>query len=373
VSDTPQRDTPGTAEVAATPAGGRRRAVVIAVVVVIGLAAAVVGFAMGGSSDKAKTAAPAGAASGGSTATTAAPTTASTLPGIGTVQTAQGGGQGGCRATSTCTALKVRCPGVSVDATATVDIAPSPSAPNGVLVLLSGGGGTTWWGDGTTAGPAMLDTFAAQGLRTVLVRWQPGWLQAPKGELDGPAALACRPATIIDWVHTNVPPPPPSPGHPCGFCVTGNSGGASQVAYALGKYGLGQEIDLAVMTSGPPHASLAEGCTDTSGPLAFGPDANFIDASYGGGSHPCANHDASFVPRWQQDSADAGTAPKLSTHVVMMSGGGDGSSAVPHAKRFVSWLQSAGNDVQVIDIPGMSHDIAESDAGLQQLKALLLP
>jgi hypothetical protein len=87
-----------------------------------------------------------------------------------------------------------------------------------------------------------------------------GWATGP-APVTGPRALVCRYATLVHetWKHFYKP----AGKH---VCATGNSGGASAIAYALTQYGLGRagETDLtfsfADLSSGPPHSRVDQGC-----------------------------------------------------------------------------------------------------------------
>ena len=99
----------------------------------------------------------------------------------------------------------------------------------------------------------------------------------------GPAHLACRSASLIQWLHDTYYLPMGVSAAPlqCGFCLTGNSGGASQIAYSLAFYGLGDIVDAVVETGGPPHAALDKACLNDPG---FGYSERLdsvLDISYG--------------------------------------------------------------------------------------------
>src|SRR5205823_2378398 len=100
--------------------------------------------------------------------------------------------------------------------------------------------------------------FRKEGYMVVQTVWPSAWLAAPPGQQVGPARLGCRPATAIKYVHDVFYDPmhvQPQALH-CGFCVTGNSAGSSQIGYSIAFYGLANIIDAAVLSGGPPHAAL---------------------------------------------------------------------------------------------------------------------
>jgi hypothetical protein len=161
----------------------------------------------------------------------------------------------------------------------------------------------------------------------------------------------------------------------CGFCLSGNSGGASQVAYALSRYGLRGIVNGLFPTSGPPHAALAKGCLPSTAPAKYWyntGDAAIIDLSYGyrRGGGPCSRHDAAFVGHWNRDSVDSSSGqfyyPK--TRVEVIFGAQDPSVAVGHGRAYVSRLKKAHSPyVSVKVVGGMSHEITSAHTGLNVL------
>ena len=197
-----------------------------------------------------------GAAScGGSGSSPTAPTpvpatqTQTSLP-LPYGQATAGGGvpcpPGGAAGT-TCSGLVVACPSVP-GASATLGITrPAATALNrGTIVLTTGGDGTNFRDSPLT--PAMISTLVADGLVVVQVAWD------PPGIWGGPQArtLACRYATVAKWIYENV--------HTGGrselFAAQGTSGGAGQIAFGLGFYGVPDFLDLANLGGGPPQCPL---------------------------------------------------------------------------------------------------------------------
>ena len=175
------------------------------------------------------------------------------------------GGVGDCPAGYLCSNFKVTaCPNVSLDASGELaQASPTSGTPKGVAVFFSGGLGDTWWKTGVGIAADLLTRLHEQdGLVVVQVRWIDSWLKAASGEDAGSAHLACRPATVVKWVHDTIYAPlglTPALGQ-CGFCITGNSGGASQVSYALSNFGLDTILNAVIPTGGPPHAAQYKGC-----------------------------------------------------------------------------------------------------------------
>ena len=162
----------------------------------------------------------------------------------------------------------------------------------------------------------------------------------------------------------------------CGFCITGNSGGATQVSYALSHYGLDGILAAVVPSGGPPHAALAKGCLGSDPVYRFLPgSAGVIDSSYGAGrrgSGPCARGGAAFASRFQQDAVDTGGSDYVHprTRVVFLFGGRDETVGPAHGMDYLARLRSARSPrVSVKNIPGMPHAIAGSPEGLAVLRA----
>jgi len=268
------------------------------------------------------------------------------------------------------------CQGVSKPIEADLKVADrSATVPaRGVIALFSGGGGTSWWdAHGASAAQAVADLQAA-GFTVVQVKWASGWLASASGERAGPHALACRPATLIKWLYdTRYVPLGLNPGVGiCGFCVSGNSGGASQVSYALTFYGLDAILDAVVPTGGPPHAALDSGCLRRSGESAYyysSGQATTIDNSYGfpSGGGPCVNHDTSYTDRWINHSVEAGDVYHPATRVHFIGNGR--MVAEVHGGDYFNAITSAMKVNQVDST--LPHSVQSDPEGAQMIVAAL--
>lgn len=286
-----------------------------------------------------------------------------------------------CPPIFTCQRFAVRCPGTgSVDGF--MATAPATATTVGVVVFYSGTLGTEYWSGESAMALSRLDALRGDGFEVIQVRWTAGWLVAPAGQTLGPALLACRPATVAKWIHDQVYVPlnlhPPLGA--CGYCLTGNSGGASQIAYALAFYGLDGLVNAAVPTSGPVHAALTKGCLLSPGYEYQRTQAQTIDKSYGyvsppQGLGPCVTHDPSWTPVWNADSVDLGGTDYLyaTTRIEIIIGGLDDSRAPAHAQDFDQALASAGTPyLKLTLVAQMGHQITNSVGGLNALQAALL-
>lgn len=191
-------------------------------------------------------------------------------------------------------------------------VSPTGTARGGV-VFTSGSGRETWpiaRGDRQD----LLDQLRADGFNVVQLRGADNWLLSSPGDDAGTAHLGCRPATAFKWIHDVHFLPlgiARSANGRCGFCITGNSGGATQVSYPLSHYGLETILDAVLPTGGPPHAALAKACLVRPGEEAywFGDGTrDFIDRGFGffDGNGPCARRDPAFTARWEQESVATG-------------------------------------------------------------------
>lgn len=288
----------------------------------------------------------------------------------------------GCETGEQCKGFQVSCPDVRQPAHGILGIGAPTGTARGVAVLFSGGLGTSWWGvEDRRLQASFLGDLHQHGIETVEVRWTDPWLFSSSGEQVGPAALSCRPATATKWIRDNIYASLGA--HPalgaCGFCIAGDSGGASQVAYTLADFGLAGILNAVFPVSGPPHAGLAAGCLPNAGEhfaYTAGFSAPIIDGSYGffnGG--PCQSHDAAWKTRWDQDAIDTGgrAFSYPSTRVVFIFGANDDSVAPPHGKLYLAKLQADRSPlVSSETVPGMGHLVGNSESGLNALAQAFL-
>lgn len=281
-----------------------------------------------------------------------------------------------------CEGIEVSCPGLSEPIRGTVATTPATAPARGLVMFFSGGPGKGWYAGDDSDIDAEFDQLRAEGFTLVQVRWGGlGWLRASGEEQVGPARLACRPATVIKWIHDTRYEAlglDPEPGT-CGFCLTGNSGGASQISYALTHYGLAGIVDALIPTSGPPHGQLAKGCLAEPGDEAYAfPESavGVIDSSYGGlrSDGPCVASDAGFRDTFDRDSVDIGGSdyrwPETRVHFIISPG--DETVAV-RAHDFADKLRRSGSPwVTLQEVPEMGHDIQQSEPGMAALVAAVL-
>jgi hypothetical protein len=278
-----------------------------------------------------------------------------------------------------CRGFEVACPGVQSPARGYIATGSATGKARGVLMTFSGGGGLDYE-FANTVEAGWLQQIRADGFTTVQVRWVDAWLYSSSGEDVGAHVLACRPASVIAWVHDTTFAPMNTPSLAagrCGFCLTGNSGGASEISYALSHYGLEGIVDGVFPTSGPPHAAMAKACrqvTAESGYWFPASKAELIDRARGyyHADGPCLNHDAGYNARWLQEGVDTGGKDYLhpATRFHFILGAVDDHYILAHAQDYAARLEQAGTQMVAVDvIPGMAH--SPSAQGLATLRAAL--
>ena len=285
-----------------------------------------------------------------------------------------------CPDGATCTASTVSCPGVPT-ATATLGVSKARGTPRGVIVMFSGGSGGQWWSKYNEDVTAMVPLIRDMGLTLVEVKWTGGiWTNAGVLADYGVPAFMCRTATIVRYVYDAHFLPMGVPDGPlgrCGFCVGGNSGGSDQVGYLLSHFGLGDIIDRAIPSGGPPHSALTKAClTDPLQSKYWLSDGKRkqLDLRYGfaSGTGPCYLHDASFSARWDADAVATGGSDYAhpTTWVHFLIGANDGKMKVT-ASDYRVRLESGGTGVTWELIPKTSHTIWTTPAGRDAFLAAL--
>jgi hypothetical protein len=277
-----------------------------------------------------------------------------------------------------CQQMAIACEGINNWNTYVKINAPT-GTPKGVVIYGVGTGGSGLYDTQFTYGETAVQNVLNAGFTTVQVSFGgPFSSNAPNGWLTGPGGvrrLACRYATLAQWVDTHVLNSITEP-----LCATGNSGGSSAIAYALSNYGLDRIFSMVELTSGPPMARVDYGCLCQQGtastPCGQGQlsycygasNAAVIDTAYSQAictnavnGHPSPIASTLFL----SDSIDAPGAvlafPK--TYVNVLYGGQDNSSAVPEGLLWYDKINSKKSQACVADAP---HPMANvKDAAIQ--------
>lgn len=298
-----------------------------------------------------------------------------------------------------CYLISVDCPQLQNSIQATIKAGgPTISTYNGTIVFASGWTGTYFWENGVLndmlinnleidspediyaiySNRNILDNLQAGGFQTIQVRWESNWFFAKPGYPEGMANLACRPATVIKWIHDSLPLQYQQ--EP--FCATGHSNGASQLGYALTQYGLSSVLNEVVMESGPNWSRIDQSCLHTDSILqdlfADPDERSVIDWGFGyqnNGNGPCAQQDISYQSNFEEASLSLGSWSYNypNTLVSFIFGGNDNGTTASHGKHYYNQLLSSGSPQLAFQIvPGAPHFVTETPAGATAMQNALL-
>lgn len=282
--------------------------------------------------------------------------------------------------TSRCLSVQVTgCPGVAAT-TGLLKISEPAGVAVGTVVLGSDEGGALFYevAYGAESIGRIIQPLLNQGFVVVQRTWTgAGWLNGP----GGANPLACRYASMLDWVYNNVR-------GAGGFCVSGNGQGGSEIGYALSRYGQGAIIDYAQFTNGPTLSRIDYGCLGnadgtwsarcmqkgacpTSSCEYANPVARQVDRSYGMGENACRMSNGAQVSQWQDDSIlGAGAALSFpQTLLGFVFGGMDCSVAVPLGRHYAAMVTSAS---AVNLVAGAGHDAPADPAAADQIASGLI-
>jgi len=281
--------------------------------------------------------------------------------------------------TGDCYAITISCPGVN-DFTGYVKVSYPTGTPLGTVVFSSGGNGTNFYESNYTYGTTVLNGALQGGFTLAQTTWEhPFSDNYPYGWQTGPGgirAVACRYATIAQWVYTNIH----QANAAAPFCATGNSGGAEEIGQALAHYGLGSIFAMVEPTSGPPFAQQAWAC-DGLQPDAVNPCGisagyglqvaaaqQFVDPAYSSPmcSEEAATHSTTYDDIFLQDSVVAPDAALSypNTFVNFRYGALDGSVGPNQAQ---TWETAITTSKASSCIPGAGHGIPDTLDGAQQI------
>jgi len=312
-----------------------------------------------------------------------------------------------------------------------VNVPPNKAAPVGFVFFTTGGGGdayydnfSQWINSTETSCPAQgnpvkyncgklaVQTVNNANFTTVQTNFSDpnnvvlepvGWLTGPAGgSTDGPRAMACRYATLVNavWNSTIINKATQKP-----ICATGNSAGSSAAAYALTQYGMSIAtpttplLSMVEASSGPPMGRIDHGCSHTPQcyPVSCGPTASncqpgmlkegygvgtalkFIDPSYDGDQETsldsadiCAESIKNNVGNdtlFHHDSVwsdDYSTPNFPHTYVNFVFGALDGSSAVPLGTEWYNAIKSS-KPMTPVCVSGAPHELPGTFLGASQV------
>ncbi len=307
----------------------------------------------------------------------------------------------------TCYQLAISCPGVA-DFSAYLKVNNPTGASTGTVLLGTGTGGSGLYDDpnagGYVDGSNVITSLLTGGFNTVQISFGAPFDSGatPRGWLTGPGGvrrLACRYATVADWVynHPTLINPNATSATSAPMCATGNSGGSAALVYAAYNYGLSSELAMIEPTSGPVMSRIDQGCSpcssssqgnvctasDNNPNLCYElGDASIIDEAY---QSPGAN-----TPTPCSDARNGNPGPNAqvlflsdsilyagakhtvnipNTSFKMLLGNDDTSNAVPQATIFEGLVQPSSSSPSPLYqcLPGVQHDIPSYAAGATQI------
>jgi len=136
----------------------------------------------------------------------------------------------------------------------------------GVIVFFDGGDGIAPLANGSPTESAIVKYYFEQGYEIVQLAWSSAWEATynpfPQGAYGNIHDAACRPATFLSYVNTNVFQPVFQANSAAGMCAQGVSAGSTQILYSMAFYGAGNYLDNVELISGPVFSDIAQGCEE---------------------------------------------------------------------------------------------------------------
>jgi hypothetical protein len=249
------------------------------------------------------------------------------------------------------------------------------------VVFFSGFTGMYYWEGSSINTPAIISDVRTAGFQTVQINWASGWFLNP-GNGPGMDGIACRPATVIQWVYDTFHQASQS----SPYCAVGHSNGATQVAYPLTRYGLDELLDEAIFESGPNYTLLEHGCiyTPPTNDLYLPrSDRQWVDRSYGiNPNGPCEEDPGvnptrkqTWLPKWQAASIASPQSQNNYPHtqVAMVFGSLDTTATRYQGQEFSNWLAVSGTPYFTSTvIAGASHSVTGSQLGKDWITAQII-
>jgi hypothetical protein len=321
----------------------------------------------------------------GVTSGSAVVTIAATDP-LGTAQGTAMNCPSGYAIAGNCYSVVLACPGVA-DFTAYLKVTSPAGTPLGTVMFTGGGNGTGIYEDYTNGDTAVNNVVAA-GFTVVQTSFGgPFTNQTPDGWQTGPGGirrLACRYATLAQWVYANIHNANASKP----LCATGNSAGGQLIAETLTHYGTASIFSMVEPTSGPPFSDMEKACicgADADVPIVGACNAtvnqclaakdaeSYVDPAYSAPicSQALSTHDTTNQALFISDSVQwsGATLSYPHTYLHFVYGGLDTSSAVTLGPDYMNVIINSGGvpattAACVADAP---HSIADALDGAQQI------
>jgi hypothetical protein len=274
--------------------------------------------------------------------------------------------------------VRVVCPEVGAPESVLLMVDEPTQLPlRGTIVFATGFTGKFYWQSYAAEAPRVLDELRAAGFRTVQMKWVDTWFNGSLVSYEGHSRLACRPATVVQWVHDNLY----APGPDTAFCATGHSNGAGQMAYVLAHYGLADLFSVVVLDGGPNWTRIDPGCIqdDPAYQSLWLNDLgrSQIDWAFGffQSNGPCFFMDAGFRDEFQEASVGVLNYQYVypNTTVSFLFGQLDASVAAAQGRLFHDRLVDAGSPFVTLNIiPGGGHEAANTSLGADLLRDIFI-
>ncbi len=278
-----------------------------------------------------------------------------------------------------CVRVVVECPGLAAIEGEVFISDPLPGIPVLGSVLIGSGGGGDGRFETTNYGGQAMQALLQQGYRLVQREWDTAWEEGSQGML----ASACRYATLLTWVHDTF-------GQEGAMCAYGNSGGASEIGYALTHYGREEILDFALLSNGPTMSRLDLGClgaNDTAwqqqcpalvaaGNQCGGANLPALTCTFNNRHSNALDHiDSAYVPQTPCRSQDPAGRELLyldsivsplgdytypNTNILFLSSSDDCTEAGPLGMLYAQAIQS---HWQIQYVPQAQHEILEYTSG----------
>ncbi|MCH7731817.1 MAG: hypothetical protein IIB44_04775 [Candidatus Marinimicrobia bacterium] len=255
---------------------------------------------------------------------------------------------------------------------------PTTSPSRGTIMFMGGGNGTYLWGNQSEHAGRVIEELRAAGFRTVQLQWERGWLTGARGQSEGPARLASRPATVMRWVYDNLH----QQDDDRAFCATGNSGGSMQISYTLAHYGQANIFDAVVLTGGPPFGRIDLGLIhDDPNNEQYWFDAygtRVADESFGfppDSTGPGARNDPSFRRQFQDASVSFGNWAYVYPETMVWFLFGENEYPVWEAQgmTYYNRLLEAGSPLVRLDtVSNTPHVVRSTKEGAEMIRDILL-
>ncbi len=209
---------------------------------------------------------------------------------------------------ASCYQMSVACDQVAPWTTYLKVNTPTQNPPLGTVIFATDGGGANLYDIEYTYGNTTVGDVVSDGYTTVQVSFGAPFDNGanPNGWLTGPGGvrrLACRFATVANWIYNNAAMLNSNATTTAPVCATGNGGGAGAIAYTVSEYGLNglsilngvnPNLKMVELTNGPVMTALDQGCICSTGangpsgapcsaapaPMCYTQGAATIDAAY---------------------------------------------------------------------------------------------